>query len=184
MNKVKSRNLLILIHLYLAAILAPSFILVGVSGAMDLLDIERPVEESPIKLPDNIAINSESPTLEADIAKILTDAGVELDFEYIKNRGDTLTTRPTSRTFAEFKKSDAGWTATLTKPGINFAMMEMHKGHGPKLFRYFQAAAGITLFFVVIAGLFIGLLSKAYRGKTVMALAVGAGAFVLVGIII
>ena len=177
MNSVKTRNLLILAHLYVAAFLAPSFLLVGATGALYLLEADKPVVETPIELPQNITFDADSPTFEADVASALRESGVDLDFEYIRNRGESFTTRPTSRDFAQFDKTEDGWTATLNDPGMLYSLTELHKGHGPTAFRYWQMLAGISLFLVVIGGLLVGLLSKAYRGKTIVAALIGSGFF-------
>lgn len=177
MNIVKSRNFLILVHLYVAAFLAPSFILVGTTGALYLLDVDAPVQETPIDLPENVVLDPESPDIKEDVKKLLSESGVPLEFEYIRSRGDSFMTRPTSRTYAQFEKTEKGWTATLKEPGLLYALTELHKGHGPTAFRYFQMLAGISLFLVVIGGLIVGLLSKAYRGKTIIASLIGTGIF-------
>ncbi|MEO9633509.1 MAG: hypothetical protein ABJ360_20655 [Roseobacter sp.] len=178
MNKVKTRNFLVLVHLYLAAFLAPSFLLVGGTGALYLLDADKPVEETAISLPKDITIDPNSPTIKEDVENILSEQGVALDFEYIRSRGDSFTTRPTSRTYAQFEKTEDGWAATLKEPGLLYSLTELHKGHGPVAFRYFQILAGIALFLVVIGGLVVGLLSKAYRGKTIVATLIGSVLFV------
>ncbi len=54
----------------------------------------------------------------------------------------------------------------LHEPSLQYRMMELHKGHGPEKFKIYQIAAGIALFLVVIGGLVVGLLAKAYRAKT------------------
>ncbi len=179
MNKVKTRNFLVLVHLYFAAFLAPSFLLVGATGALYLLDADKPVQETPIDLPDGIVFDQDSPNFDAEVQQALKDSGVDLEFEYIRSREDSFVTRPTSRTFAQFEKTEDGWNATLKEPGMLYSLTELHKGHGPKAFRYFQIFAGISLFFVVIGGLIVGLLSKAYRGKTIVASLVGSGLFLL-----
>jgi uncharacterized iron-regulated membrane protein len=183
MNKVKTRNFLVLVHLYLAAFLAPSFLLVGATGALYLLDADRPVEETPIELAKDVALNPNSPSIKADVEKVLSESGVPLEFEYIRSRGNSFMTRPTTRTYAQFEKTENGWTATLREPGMLYSLIELHKGHGPTAFRYFQILAGIALLLVVIGGLIVGLLSKAYRGKTIVASLVGTGIFAVVAFI-
>ncbi|MEP3224758.1 MAG: hypothetical protein ABJO01_02195 [Parasphingorhabdus sp.] len=183
MNSAKTRNFLVLVHLYLAAFLAPSFLLVGATGALYLLDADKPVQETSIELPKDVVLDPQSPSIKADVEKVLRESGVALEFEYIRSRGDSFMTRPTSRTYAQFEKTENGWTATLNEPGLLYSLTEMHKGHGPTAFRYFQIFAGISLFLVVFGGLIVGLLSKAYRGKTIMAALVGTGIFLVVGFV-
>ncbi|WP_373490157.1 hypothetical protein [Parasphingorhabdus sp.] len=59
--------------------------------------------------------------------------------------------------------------------------MELHKGHGPASFKIYQVVAGMALFLVIVGGLIVGLLARAYRGKTVFSLILGTGLFLLLG---
>ena len=58
------------------------------------------------------------------------------------------------------------------------ALMEIHKGHGPLIYKTLGWIAGLTLFFVVLGGLFIGLLSPAYRKPTIISSLLGSAVFV------
>ena len=58
-------------------------------------------------------------------------------------------------------------------------MMEVHKGHGPKILRTYHKIVALGLFLVIFGGVLIGLLSKTYRGKTLTALGLGTLIYVL-----
>ena len=73
MNKVKLRNLLITLHLYGAALLAPVFLLVAVTGGLKMAGIEGKTTETPIALPAGTAFDTKSPTFEADVRTWLTE---------------------------------------------------------------------------------------------------------------
>ena len=103
----------------------------------------------------------------------------ELKFEYLRNRGSSITTRPTSRDYIVFKQGDDSWSATLNEPNFHYSMMELHKGHGPTLFKKYQIVAGIALFMIMMSGLFIGFISKAYRMKTIISTAIGTAIFMI-----
>ena len=68
-------------------------------------------------------------------------------------------------------------TAKKVTPTPLAALLEIHKGHGPALYRVFGAIAGLMLFIVVIGGLLIGLLSPAYRKATIMSTIAGSAVF-------
>ncbi|WP_164115614.1 hypothetical protein [Sphingorhabdus sp. Alg239-R122] len=172
-NQVKARNTLVLVHLFLAALLAPSFIMVAVTGTLDLAKIEPEIIETPLTLPADRAIDPGSPSIEQDIRLILDDLDIDSDFESLRVTEDRITTRPTSQNFVRFAKTPDGWHATHNRPGLYYSMMELHKGHGPAAFKLFQIFAGIALFCVVIGGLAVGLLSRAYRRKTIFASSIG-----------
>lgn len=177
MNRVKSRNLLVLVHLFLAAFLAPSFLLVGTTGALKLAGIQPSIADIDLVLPAGTRLDPASPTLKQDISALLAARGIHLEIESVRSRDGKMTTRPTSRTFARINQTADGLEASLHKPGFQYAMMELHKGHGPAAFKIYQLMAGIALFLVVVGGLVVGLLTRSYRGKTLISLAFGTGVF-------
>jgi len=63
-------------------------------------------------------------------------------------------------------------------------MMELHKGHGPQLFKSYQKLVALLLLGVVLGGILVGLLAKAYRRQTSIAVIGGIVAFILVGFVI
>lgn len=184
MNPIAIRKVLVQIHLYCAAFLTPAFLLVAVSGGLYLSGIKGKTQTTPIDLPPEVQLSSDSPTLEQDIKTILSDQGVDIDFEYIKNRGNVLQTRPTSRDYVQFKLSPDGLTADIHKPNLTYSLMELHKGHGPKLYRQYSKLAAIALFIVVIGGFLVGLLAPAYRKATIVSTSVGLVSFILIGFIL
>tara|TARA_R110001606_G_scaffold8862_2_gene38903 strand:- start:4691 stop:5245 length:555 start_codon:yes stop_codon:yes gene_type:complete len=181
MSKVKTRNLLILAHLFLAAFLAPSFLMVGITGALKLAGVDPAIEDIPIELPAGTQLDPDSPTLKQDIGAILAAQNIHLDIESVRSRDGNMTTRPTSRTFARINQTPDGLKASLHKPGFQYAMMELHKGHGPALFKTYQLIAGIALFLVILGGLVVGLMAKPYRRKTLVSLMLGTIAFLALG---
>ncbi|WP_417621063.1 hypothetical protein [Parasphingorhabdus sp.] len=183
MNKVKTRNLLILVHLFLAAFLAPSFLMVGITGALKLAGVNPSIEDIAIELPADTQLDPDSPTLKQDIATILSARNIHLDIESVRSRDGKMTTRPTSRTFARINVTPDGLQASLHKPGLQYAMMELHKGHGPALFKTYQLVSGIALFLVIVGGLVVGLMARAYRRKTIISLVLGTAAFGILGFV-
>ncbi len=179
MNPVKLRRLLIQIHLYLAGFLAPAFVLVALTGAIHLAKLDGGTTSTPITLPANATLNSDLPTFEQDVRNLLAEADVGVRFEYIRGRGDRFMTRPTTRDFVVFQQGPDGLTATRESPSFSYAMMELHKGHGPRIYRTYAIVAGIALFLVVIGGLAVGVLAPAYRKATLISGAIGTVLFVL-----
>lgn len=184
MNQVKARSTITLLHLFAATLLAPFFILVAVTGGLYVADIKPKTEKTELKFNAPIRIDSDSSTLDEDVKTILSDNGLELQYEYLKNRGDTITTRPTSRDFIIFEKNGDTWSATLNEPNFHYSMMELHKGHGPTLFKKYQIFAGIALFMIMMSGLFIGIISKAYRMKTIISTAIGTAIFMILAFLV
>ncbi len=179
MNTLKLRRILIQIHLYLAGLLAPVFILVAITGGWSLFGWNAGTTTSSISLPANTQLDYQSETIKEDVEKILEASGVDLDFEYIRVRGAVALTRPTSRNYVRFAKTSDGLEAVLHEPNLQESLMELHMGHGPRKFRYFQIFAGIALFLVVIGGVAVGVLAKAYRKPTLVSTIIGALAFIV-----
>ena len=63
-------------------------------------------------------------------------------------------------------------------------MMELHKGHGPKIFKSYQKLVALLLLGVVLGGILVGVLAKAYRRQTTIAVVMGVVVFVLAGFVI
>ena len=179
MENPKLRKLLINLHLLGAGFMAPAFALVAITGGLHMVGDGESVATSAITLPAGTQVDLKSKTARDDVRAILKAANVDVKVEYLKIRGTSFETRPTSRTHVKFKPSPNGLVATLNKPNFQKAMMEIHKGHGPKILRTYHKIVALTLFLVVFGGIMIGLLSKAYRGKTLMALGLGTLIYVL-----
>ena len=183
MNTLKLRNTLVLLHLYFAAFMAPAFLLVALSGGLYLIGNKGKVETTSVSLPQNAALNFKSPTLEDDVRALLVQSNIEHDFDYVKNRGDVIQLRPTSRTYLSFTQTSEGLSATRHEPNLQAGLMELHKGHGPSLFKTYQKLVALTLFGVIFGGVMVGLLAKAYRRKTIIALSIGTVTFILIAFV-
>lgn len=181
MNIIAIRRLLITIHLYAAGFLAPLFLLVGFTGAAYIAGVEPKAVETPIDLPATLQIDPTSPSLDDDVSTILVGAGIDPGFDYLQTWDGGIQTRPTSRTYVEFDLSGDAPKATKFQPDFYYSLLEMHKGHGPEIFRIYQIIAGTGLLIVVIGGVAVGLIAPAYRRDTLIASALGLVAFVGLG---
>jgi hypothetical protein len=184
MSKAKTRNFLVKCHLWAAGLLAPLFILVAYTGAAYLLDFKGEVKETPLALPAGTVLDPESPTVEADVRKLLAANGLDTGFDYLRMGDDSMTTRPTSRDFVSFERTDGQWSATLNQPNLQYSLIELHKGHGPALYRYYQILAAVVLFLVVLGGLIVGWMAPGYRRATSIGLGVGTVTFGLLAFVL
>lgn len=184
MTDPKIRKFLVLAHLYFAGFLAPAFLLVAVSGGLYLIGNKGEFASSPVNLPANATLDFKSPTLEADVRALFKAGNIEEDFEYIKDRGTKIQTRPTSREYIEIAQTDEGLTATRKTPNLQGSLMELHKGHGPKLFKTYQKLVALGLMGVVFGGIFVGLLAAGYRRKTIIASVIGLITFIVLAFIV
>lgn len=178
------RRLWINLHLYVAAFLAPMFLLVAISGGLYLLGYKGNVVQSELTLPTGTVLDPDSPSLEDDVRTLLNNADVDLAFEYLKIGGNSITTRPTSRVHYVFTVRDGVVTASRNEPDLQKSMIELHKGHGPTLFKQFQKVLAVGLLFVVLSGMWLGFSSGRLRMKTLAASGGGLVIFVVLAMVV
>ena len=151
------RQLWINVHLYVAAFFTPILLLIVISGGLYLIGIKGTTDNTDVPLSADATLDLESGSLEQDVDALLRGAGIEHSFEYINRSGSTLTTRPMSRTYYVFKVTDDGVQATRAVPDLQKRLIELHKGHGPLVFKQLQRATAVGLIIAILAGLWLGL---------------------------
>lgn len=178
------RKNLIRFHLYMAAFLAPLFILLAISGGLYLINIKGQFNQTPVNLPDGAVLDFASDTLQADIEGLLAASGAKPRIGWVTiNRGAALT-HPRTRTNYVFEEKDGKLIATRNRPDLQKTMIELHKGHGPPLFKLYQKLAAIGLLFIVISGVWMGLASRVLRTETLIASGIGMISFILLGFLL
>lgn len=172
------RKRLITIHMYLAAFFAPAVLLVAISGGLYLAGVKGKVEQEIIYSNSSGTIDSTSVSLHADVAALLTDAGVEsYDYEYVKVKGSNLYTRPTSSDHYIIMSNKRGVEVIYAQPSLQSRMIELHKGHGPSAFKIFQQIFAAGLIFIILSGLWLGISAARLRRSTLLTAAAGAVVF-------
>ena len=179
-----NRALFITIHMYLSAFFAPFVLLVATSGGLYLLGVKGSVTTEPVYAADDgsalAAKLDDGEALKGEVQSLLAEAGVaDYRFEYVKVKGSTLYTRPTSRLHYVIDLAD-GVSVNRATPSLQAAMMELHMGHGPTAFKNFQKFFALGLVFIILSGLWLGLSAARLRGRTLAAAGVGAAAFLTV----
>lgn len=173
------RRIVTLVHLFAAALVAPAFVLLGVSGGLYLIGIKGDVVTTNITLTKEITLDLSSDTLQQDVSALLEQLGIQHDYEYLKIRDQQVITRPTSRTYYDFKKSGSNLSITKNEPNLQKRMIELHKGHGPSVFKTYQKFVALALLLVVLSGVWTGLNSPAWRRKTIVTSLAGLAVFLL-----
>ncbi len=174
-----NRALFITIHMYLSAFFAVFVLLVATSGGLYLLGYKGSVDSSAVHSEANSAglADMKGEALEQAVAELLGRAGVEgYRFEYVKVKGSTLYTRPTSRQHYMIELGDEV-TVSRRDPSLQSAMMELHMGHGPLAFKTFQKVFALGMLFIILSGLWLGLSSERLRIRTLAAAGSGAVLF-------
>lgn len=176
------RSFWIKLHLIAAAFFTPALLLIAISGGLYLLGVKGEITQTPVPVPTAQKLDPGSPTLEGDVSALLQSLDIEADFEYVKVSGNTLYTRPTSEPHYEIKITGDGITLFHNRPSLQKSLIELHKGHGPLMFKDFQKAMAATLLFILLSGTWLGLSSKGLRLTTVAA--AGSGLAMLLALIL
>ena len=171
------RRLLVNLHLYAAAFLAPAFLFLAISGGLYLVGVKGSIENTVVVIPGELVLNPSSESLYEDVQKVLVAAGISHDFEYVKVKEKTLLTRPTSRNFYKFDIQPEGVVVSYNEPSIQSRLIELHKGHGPEIFKIFQKIIAVGLLFVVLSGFWLGVSALGLRRNTLIV--TGAGVILL-----
>jgi len=172
-----TRALLIKLHLYFSAFFSATIILVALSGGLYLVGIKGSVEQT------TVATASGGQALLADPSKmavqsVLANSGVtDFEFDYVKQAGSTIMTRPTSRPYYTLTISGDAVEITLNHPSLQKRLVELHKGHGPTAFKTFQKIFAAGMVFIMLSGLWLGLSSERLRKTTLITTGSGLALF-------
>ena len=168
-----ARALLIKLHLYCSAFFAAAIVLVAVSGGLYLIGIKGTIEQTPV---GTLATGQQlllKPS-EAKVQAALASLGVsDFEFEYVKQKGSQLITRPTTRPFYTLDISGEDAVVRYNEPSLQKRMIELHMGHGPTAYKAYQQVFAAGMLFIILTGLWLGLSSARLRFST--AVISGAG---------
>ena len=168
-----ARALLIKLHLYCSAFFAAAIVLVAVSGGLYLIGIKGTIEQTPV----GTLATGQQLLLEPSEAKVqaaLASLGVsDFEFEYVKQKGSQLITRPTTRPFYTLDISGEDAVVRYNEPSLQKRMIELHMGHGPTAYKAYQQVFAAGMLFIILTGLWLGLSSARLRFST--AVIAGAG---------
>ena len=168
-----ARALLIKLHLYCSAFFAAAIILVAVSGGLYLIGIKGTIEQTPVGTVATGQQLLQDPS-ETNVQAALASLGVsDFEFEYVKQKGSQLITRPTTRAFYTLDISGDKAVVQLNEPSLQKRMIELHMGHGPTGYKTYQKVFAAGMLFIILTGLWLGLSSTRLRVST--AVISGAG---------
>lgn len=173
------RHHIITIHLVLSTFLLPFLLMMPLTGTLYLLG-EKGDQTTSEKM---FSISGPIPEGEQEREKFFRDAfkekSIDFRFEYIKDAGSTLIFRPASRDHYIAKLNEEGADLHEAQPNFLKKMIELHKGHGPRLFRSFEMIFGVGLILIALSGVWLAVLVPMYRKKLVLSFLAGALFFAL-----
>lgn len=177
------RKLIVNIHLILAAFFAPILIITGISGGLYLIGEKGTVEQKIIydgALGDRLFSTDNR---QSEIERFVSENNLDYQFEYVKGGKNSFITRPSSRQYLSFTIKGDQLKVSQKSPNLVASIIELHKGHGPRLFKTFQKWMAIALFLILCSGLVLGLTSKVYRIKTIAISLSGLAVFILLAVL-
>jgi hypothetical protein len=177
-----TRALLIKLHLYLSAFFSAAIILVAVSGGLYLIGIKGWVEQTPVgtlSAGQQLLANPSQSAVESALA----EAGVsDFRFDYVKQKGTQLITRPTTRAFYTLDVAGDEIIVRYNEPSLQKRMIELHMGHGPSAYKVYQQIFAAGMLFIILSGLWLGLSSDRLRRATAGVCSAGVVHFVLLAL--
>ena len=177
-----TRALLIKLHLYLSAFFSAAIILVAVSGGLYLIGIKGSVEQTPVgtlSAGQQLLANPSQSAVESALA----EAGVsDFRFDYVKQKGAQLITRPTTRAFYTLDVAGDEIIVRYNEPSLQKRMIELHMGHGPSAYKVYQQIFAAGMLFIILSGLWLGLSSDRLRRATAGVCSAGVVLFVLLAL--
>ena len=161
-----TRTLLIKLHLYLSAFFSAAIILVAVSGGLYLIGVKGSIEQTPV---GNVYTGQQllQDPSEANVRASLASLNVsDFEFEYVKQKGSQLITRPTTRAYYTLDISGDEAVVQYNEPSLQKRMIELHMGHGPTAYKTYQQVFAAGMVFIILSGLWLGLSSARLRLST------------------
>ena len=161
-----TRTLLIKLHLYLSAFFSAAIVLVAVSGGLYLIGIKGSIQQTPVGTVSTGSQLLQDPS-ETNVHAALASLGIsDFEFEYVKQKGSQLITRPTTRPFYTLDISGDEAVVKFNEPSLQKRMIELHMGHGPTAYKTYQQVFAAGMLFIILSGLWLGLSSARLRLST------------------
>ena len=168
-----NKKTIIKIHLYTAAFLLPIILMISISGGLYLFGFKGTTVNTSIDIQSGYEFDQNSNDLDAEVKKLLSTHGLNSDFEYLKQGGNNIYTRPTSKQSFVVTATDSSLKLTKVEPDFIKTLVELHKGHGPTAFKTLQKFTAFGLVLILISGLIAALMNK--RNRKVVGVTMSAG---------
>jgi hypothetical protein len=160
------RPYIIKFHLLLTSFFIPFLIILPLTGTLYLLNIKGTVEKTSAFHIVQI-LPTESKELETFFRQEFKDRNIDYPFETIKIALPELIFRPTTKNYYQAKINPQGAEVFFVKPNWQTKLMELHKGHGPKVAKKWSVVFGVGFFLILISG-FILALTQSSEGKWIL----------------
>ncbi|PIR30364.1 MAG: hypothetical protein COV38_06330 [Bdellovibrionales bacterium CG11_big_fil_rev_8_21_14_0_20_38_13] len=168
-----NRKIFLNIHLYLAAFFLPFLLLMPITGVSYLLG-EKGAKVSRVEFSTNEVPPQDKNQQKEWIKNQFENNKIDFDWEYIKPNGNDLILRPSSKDHYIVSVQADKTDFIKIEPNLLLKLIELHKGHGPSLFKSLEISAGIGLILLTISGIFLSFYSRSLRKKFLLPLIIGS----------
>lgn len=154
------RKAILNLHLILSGLFIPFLIIIPLSGSLYLLNVKGTAEKQEV-----LRVHTLNPIEDKEVffRSLFKDNQIDFDFEYIKENPNELIFRPANRVHYTARIVDGEVIVTKITPSLLNRLMELHKGHGPRIAKYYEAAFGISLILLLLTGIYLAWTVKSYR---------------------
>ena len=174
-----NRPLLIQIHLGLASLYLPLLLLMPLTGGLYLLGFKgTETKTEAFKVDTDLPI--EKSKWHTFFNQQFENQKIDFQFEEIKESGNDFLLRPSTRTYySATKNSDSTLTFYKVEPNLLRKLVEIHKGHGPKLMKWFEISFAFALILTALSGLWLSITVPKYMKITWIAFTIGLGIIII-----
>ena len=172
------RPAIVKIHLILAGFFLPFLIIIPLSGGLYLAGEKGSFEETKDfvlkeKLPE------QKDLFEKRVWEIFREQGISYQFEYARMRQDGADLRPTSKPHYRIRYKNDETQFIFVEPNIWAHLMELHKGHGPRAFKWLQIFFALGLLSIGISGVYLAFSVTTHRKPLFISAAFGFILFII-----
>lgn len=171
---MNTRKIMIYAHLMIGSLFLPLMLLMPLTGSLYIWGYSGDVVKT-----EAFRVAGEVPKDEKEqdvfFKDIFKKQNVDFEYEYIRSGKGDYTFRPTTRIHYSAVQEGAEIVFTKVEPTLLRRLVELHKGHGPKLMRWFESAFGIALILVTLSGIWLAITVKTYRKATLLSFGLGLG---------
>lgn len=166
------RPTLIKIHLALASFFLAFLVIMPISGTGYLLGFKGETSKK-LAFTTSTKLENNKDYFKSELKK----QNIDFHFEYIKNKGNSYILRPSNREHYVAVKNQDSVGFYLYQPNLMAKLVELHKGHGPTLFKRLETIFGVGLILVTLSGLY--LIFGLQRYYKLVAISFGSGLIIL-----
>jgi hypothetical protein len=173
-----TRQFMIQIHLVIASVFLPLLLMMPLTGALYLWGFKgEQTKEEAFRITDRPPV--EKLAQEEFFRAKFKEQNIDYDFEYVRAAAKEYIFRPATQIHYIANVDGDELIFSRINPNLLKRMMELHKGHGPILMRWFESLFGVALIMVTLSGLWLAFTVPKYRRLTFISFGIGLAAIIV-----